>query len=584
MQTKLHTLLVGASCALLPVSAFAQIDFDLNFLGGTQIANGAEILSYHAATGSVLTTYSSQTGGHGIQIYSLGSNGALTASRQVDLGSVVGGTTYSLSSVVADSMGRDFGVATLIPGIAGINEDGDAAVISNSEFTGKAVFFRLSTGAALATVDVGYHPDSVTITPDGNRIVIANEAEYALTAANPTLTGLAQRNGSVSVINLTGVSDLSTVNSSHVTTTDFSASNLASGVSLAGLRNNDSNLSIESQVEPEYITTDNSRAYVSLQENNAVAVLDFATGKFTAINSLGTIDQRVDGSDRDPQNGGTSAVNVNDTVAGMPMPDTIAKFSKSGNTYLLTANEGDARIDGGDEARAGASGITDAVDNGSGDLFYGGSLNNSSGIGRLNISRVDGNLDADAGIERPTMFGTRSFSIVDPATGDILYDSGSAIEDFIAANDITTFGISSADLTIDGRSDNKGPEPEAIAYGSINGRDYAFVGAERTNGIFQFDITDALTNPNSVSIVGYYNPVTGENGGASYFAPESILFLGAGTEGNISGKDLLVVGFEVSGSIAVLEVSAIPEPSAAAALAGAGVLGLAALRRRRSSR
>lgn len=581
MRTQLHSLLVGASCALLPLPAFAQLDF----LGGVSLSNGAEILSFDAASGSLLSTYSSQAG-HGVQLYSLGSGGALNAGPTIDLGAAVGGTHYSLSSVVADSQGRGFGVALLIPGVSGINEDGDPGVIADSSRTGKAVFFSLSTGSVLSTVDVGYHPDSVTITPDGSRVVVANEGEYSLIAANPSL-GLAQREGSLSIIDLSGVSDFSTVSNSNVTTKDFSSGNLGSGVSLAGLRNNDASLAIELQVEPEYVTVDNGKAYVSLQENNAVAVFDFASGQYTSIQSMGVITQTIDGSDRDDPDGAgplTNSVNIDDPVKGLPMPDTVAKLVSGGTTYLVTANEGDARIDGGDEGRLRAT--TDRVDNGGGDAIFTGNADNATGIGRLNISQVDGNLDGDALIEDPHMFGTRSFSIVDPVTGQVMFDSGSMIEAYVRDNDIATFNIEEGLLgEFDGRSDNKGPEPEAIAVGVIDGRTYVFVGAERQGGVFQFDVTDVFTDPDSVDIVGYYNPVTGENGGGDYFAPESIVFLGAGDAGNATGKNLLFVGYEVSGSIAVLEVvtAAIPEPASAAAFAGLGVLGLAALRRRRES-
>ncbi|HFG8782290.1 TPA: hypothetical protein ACGIZR_001824 [Corynebacterium striatum] len=42
----------------------------------------------------------------------------------------------------------------------------------------------------------------------------------------------------------------------------------------------------------------------------------------------------------------------------------------------------------------------------------------------------------------------------------------------------------------DDRSDNKGPEPEALAIGKVGDKTYAFVGAERLGGIFVYDVTD----------------------------------------------------------------------------------------------
>ena len=191
------------------------------------------------------------------------------------------------------------------------------------------------------------------------------------------------------------------------------------------------------------------------------------------------------------------------------------------------------------------------------------------------------------------MPGTRSFTLWNAETGAIVFDSGSAIEDYVKANNLASFGIEGGTAGVgffDSRSDDKGPEPEALAFGQVNGRDLIFVGAERENGIFQFDITDL----NNVQITGYYNTVTGtaDNGFGAFTSPESIQFIAAGD--SPTGQALIIVGYEgvfdpsasidISGSLAVYSVSAIPEPSAAAALAGFGALGLAALRRRRSSR
>ena len=175
------------------------------------------------------------------------------------------------------------------------------------------------------------------------------------------------------------------------------------------------------------------------------------------------------------------------------------------------------------------------------------------------------------------MMGTRSFSLWNATTGALVYDSGSAIEQWVAANDAAAFNINSGNLTqMDTRSDDKGPEPEALAFGRIDGKDYIFVGAERENGIFQFDITDL----NNVSIVGYFNPVTSTaDSGGFFISPESILFLAAAS--NPSGKNLLVVGFEgtgTNGSVGVFEV--VPEPQTYLLLAIAAAFFLWRARRR----
>ena len=439
----------------------------------------------------------------------------------------------------------------------------------------------------------------MTITPDGTKLLIANEGEFSGTSKTKdgvtTFTPEAvNRPGSVSVVNLAGVnssnyvSTLGALTNAAVNTYDFSTGNLGAGVTLDGLRNNRlDTLTVKTanaaDVEPEYITASNTTAYVTLQEANAIATLDLASGKYTKISQLGTITQTIDASDKDGADA-TKAIAINDTVAGMPMPDTITKFERNGTTFLVTANEGDARVDDGDTALGSALLVADKAT----PAAIG--LANNTGIGRLNLLKDQGDTNADGLIDTPTMLGTRSFSIWNAETGALAFDSDSMMEEYVAANNPASFNMNSGNPTkFDERSDDKGPEPEALTFGSFDGRDYVFVGNERENGIFQFDITDL----NNVFIAGYINPITGLTDGASggvYISPESMLFLAAGADGNTTGKNLLMVGFEGTGgngSIGVFEVtstSAIPEPSTYAALAGLGVLGLALSRRRRASR
>ena len=462
---------------------------------------------------------------HKIDIYSLAPSGALTFVVSANFDSIFGAAaTLSVSSVAADPAARGFGVATVIP-------------TDNTRVLGKLAFFELATGTVLRTVDVGFHPDAVKFTPDGTKVIVANEGEFTANAA--------QAPGSVSVVNLAGVlsaGSLTTVTPT-VTTIDFNTG-LAAGVNLNNVRINVANVAAADRylyIEPEFTAPTNDKVYVTLQENNAIAILDLTganANKFTAINYLGTITQRIDGSDQDPAGGRLAAININDVVPGLPMPDTIQTFVQGGKRYVATANEGDARTDDGDIARAGAAGIVDVVVDGAGDLAFAGSVNNSAGIGRLSISRLDGNTDADAGIEVPTMIGTRSFTIWDEA-GNRVFDSGSMIEEFVRNNYPLTFNMNSGTTTaIDTRSDDKGPEPEALAYGEIEGRQYIFVGAERQNGIYQFDVTDL----NKVRIVGYFNLINGTTvtTGTQHVSPETLVFVPAAE--SPTGRPTLLVG------------------------------------------
>ena len=532
---------------LLLVTTSARAE--LRFVSGVSIPGGGEVVAHYnnpSGTDLVLVTNSlARTSGvsHKIDIYSLAASGSLTFVASANFDNILGAVaTLSVSSVAADPNGRGFGVATIIP-------------TDNTRVLGKVAFFELATGNVVRTVDVGFHPDAVKFTPDGTKVIVANEGEFTANAA--------QAPGSVSVVNVAAITSAASFNTEvpAVTTVDFNTG-LAAGVNLNAVRINVVNIPAAERylyIEPEFTAPTNDKVYVTLQENNAIAVLDLTgpnANKFTAINYLGTITQRIDGSDQDPTGGGINAININDVVPGLPMPDTMQAFVHGGRRLMATANEGDARTDDGDIARAGAAGIVDVVLDGAGDLVFAGSVNNSAGIGRLNISRVDGNLDADAGIEVPTMIGTRSFTLWDEA-GNRVFDSGSMIEEFVRNNFPLTFNMNNGTANaIDTRSDDKGPEPEALAYGEIGGRQYIFLGAERQNGLFQFDITDL----NKVQIVGYFNVVNGTSvvTGTQYVSPETLVFVSAAE--SPTGRPCLIAGYEgvpdanIDGSVAIIEI------------------------------
>lgn len=191
-------------------------------------------------------------------------------------------------------------------------------------------------------------------------------------------------------------------------------------------------------------------------------------------------------------------------------------------------------------------------------------------LGRLNVSRIDGDNDSNGKIDEINMLGTRSFSVWEKtATGlDLVSDSGSFFEEYIAANDPTGF--------VDSRSDDKGPEPEGLTLGIINGKTYAFIGMERTNGIFMFNVTD----PSSPTFVDYIRITDGLN---TPLRPEGFQFVSAADSPN--GQNLLIVGFEGDGTATserVLILSVIPEPFTLTLLVGGiGYVAWKRFRRRR---
>jgi PKD repeat protein len=527
----------GSATLELYIAPASTTPPSLIFRNGVSLPFGGEISSY--ANGRVLTTNSGNNS-HGVEVYALSSNATLERLRTIDLSSVFNGAANinSVTSVVADA--RGFGVATITP------------VGTTQNDVGRIAIFSTENGTILKTLNVGYHPDCVVMTPDRTKILVANEGEYG--SSNKTISESFARPGSISVIDISSVQTLANIanlDQSNVATYDFQDFNLGTGVTLRGVRDNTLAMNTANttanfaNIEAEYITATNTQAYVTLQENNAIATFDFATRKFTRIANLGSITQTIDASDRDGSSNG-KRISINDTVAGLPMPDTMVSFTKNGAVFLVTANEGDARPDDWD------------IDTGSALITANLTSNNTTiainaGLTRLKLLKNAGDTNGDSLIDQPTMMGTRSFTIWNAATGNRTYDSGNMIETYVANNNPFTFNMNDGSLSKwDERSDDKGPEPEALAYGSVAGRDYVFVGNERENGIIAFDIT----NTANVTVAGYFNTISNNQTKDSgrYISPESITFVPA--DQNPTRKNLLIVGYEgtgTNGSLAVFE-------------------------------
>ena len=300
--------------------------------------------------------------------------------------------------------------------------------------------------------------------------------------------------------------------------------------------------SVSMDVEPEYIaiSPDGATAMVTLQEANAVALLDIATATFTKIVPLGLKDWNgllLDISDRDGAGGTASMKLVSDShLFGMYMPDAIASYQAGGQTYYVMANEGDDRDDflNPDETiRVGSSSYD--FDNA---LFPNeAALKDQAALGRHTVSNAPGlrgDTDGDGDIDQILTYGGRSFSIVDQQ-GNRVFDSGDVLERIIVEKFPALFD--------DTRSDNKGPEPEGLTIGQVGGTTYAFVALERSNITLAFDIT----NPANVTYAG-----AARNAGD--VSPEGLLFIPAAD--SPSGKDLLVASNEVSNNITVFELNA----------------------------
>lgn len=398
---------------------------------------------------------------------------------------------------------------------------------------GRAAFYSTTTGAFLGSVPTGALPDMITFSPDGRYALTANEGE-------PNADYTIDPEGSVTVVDLATRSAI---------TVGFGAANgFEPEFRAAGVRIFGPGANAARDFEPEYIAVapDSLTAYVTLQENNAIAVLDLTRLQFTRILPLGYKDHSRPGFGLDVTDREGAAFIGNWPVFGMYQPDGIAAYKVGGTTYLVTANEGDAREYTGfvEEARASTLRLDPTA-------FPPAAAAAVAANGRLNVTRSLGDTDGDGDYDKLFAFGARSFSIWD-TNGTLIFDSGDAFERITAARYPANFNASSTNNTFDDRSDNKGPEPEGVALGEINGRTYAFIGLERIGGIMTYDITD----PRAPVFIDYTNN-RNFSGNPQQFtagdlAPEGVSFIPA--RSSPTGKPMLAVGNETSGTTTLYNI------------------------------
>ncbi len=404
------------------------------------------------------------------------------------------------------------------------------------------IIFMDTDGTILSTVEVGSLPDMITFSHDGNMLLVANEGQ-------PNDDYTIDPEGSISVIDLTvGATNLTQAN---VTTLDFHAFNTQeTQLKTAGVRIFGPNASVSQDLEPEYITVseDNTKAWVTLQENNAIAVINLINLQITDIWPLGYKDHSLAENALDTSNEQDFIFMANWPIKGMYMPDAIANYTVNGNTYFVTANEGDAREYDAYEEEVDLEDLILDTSVFTNQAF----LEIEENLGKLTFTNANGDIDNDNEYEELYVFGGRSFSIYDATSGTQVYDSGSDFERIIKEDPAynAIFNANDDENELKNRSDNKGPEPEAVIVQEIDGTFYAFIGLERVGGFMVYDIT----NPNTPVFEGYYNnrSVTpGEDNieNLGDLAPESIVYVAP--ENNAEEKGLIVLANEVSATISV---------------------------------
>ena len=419
-------------------------------------------------------------------------------------------------------------------------------------------------------IAVGALPDHVTISPNGKFAIVANEGEptnYCLT--NGALPETTDPLGSISIINLSS----KTPTAQTIDFKSFSARKNA--ITYAGGRIFGPNATVEQDIEPEYaaFSADSAYAYVTLQENNSIATVDVATGTIVNILGLGVKNHNVynnglDSSDRD------NVINIEKrNIQGMYLPDAIGTIDAGGNTYMVTANEGDARewaclLGGTDATKLEAEDprFADVADTTVDSTFKGSSVAGRMKVTQFSPANVGGTIVTSATkVANAFSFGTRSFTVwknnlIDGVYGaDLVFDSGDEIERILANERPKLFNAdwnTSTGLVngFEARSASKGPEPEGLAIGKAYGRTWMVLALERDSGLMLYDVT----NPVKPRFRQYLNTsIPGGDiilGTAGDVSPEGVLFLEAAQ--SPTGKPMVVVSYELSGSVAFFEVTA----------------------------
>ncbi|GAA0565838.1 choice-of-anchor I family protein [Rheinheimera aquimaris] len=546
--------------------------------------SAAEIVQFHKASKSAFAINAAQ---NRIEVIPLSALPVTSVGSPVSDDSLASTAfTFPNSVTVKNAAGSDItidlGEANSIAIYADMLAIAVAAPVKTDN--GAVLFYSLSatgTGTFVKAVAVGALPDMLTFTPDGSKVLVANEGE-------PDTDYLADPEGSVSVISLSdGVpADLAaTINltSNMVFSSDLldeadydtdakrRALLQTAGVKFAG----PAGTTVAQDLEPEYITvsSDSKKAWVSLQEANAIGILDL-TDMTIEVKALGLKDWSQYSMDYTNEDEVPSFRKL-PGVYGLYQPDTIASYQWNGATFIVSANEGDSRdwdaysediraadiIDPDELNKTFSTELQALYDATGGD----------DGLGRLKVTAALVDPDNDGVVESLYAYGGRSFSIWDQNINQV-YDSGDDFGRISAAILGNNFNSAHTENKGDNRSDDKGGEPEAVDVGTIAGRTYAFIAQERSGDLFVYDVT----NPFQAAFVSHYNnrnfdvefelddeladpcdtsegmdctevPLAGDLG------PESVKFVAASDSPN--GNPLLIVGNEVSGSVTVYQVT-----------------------------
>lgn len=534
-------------------SKAVEFQFTSSYQVGTAGTNSAEIVAHDPATQRLFVVNSLQ---NRIEILNFSNPASITSIQSIDM-SIYGAGVNSVA---------------VRNGLVAVAVEGTTVATATTSVPGKVVFLD-TNGTLISQVNVGVQPDMVGFSPDGKTVMTADEGE-------PNANYSFDPQGSISIVDVSnGAVGLQ---QSSVTTLNFNAydSQIAT-LRSQGIRIYGPGATVSQDFEPEYVTfsADSRKAWVVLQENNAMVVVDVVNKQISSIFPLGLKDHSIagnafDASDRVSNN---QVIPVNWPVKGMFQPDGIAYFEVAGTPYVVGATEGDSRAWTGGSGLPGPGYTEEIRVADAGYVFNpsnfpnGAILKRGSALGRLQVTNANRNYSTNQ-FDEIHVLGGRSFAIWNANTGALVFDSGATIEKIVSEDATwgTLFNADHSNNNIKDRSDNKGPEPEGVVTAVIAGKTYAFIGLERIGGVMVFDIS----NPSAPIFSDYLNsrtipPVSlGGDRGA-----EGIVYINASD--SPTGTAMILAGNEVSSTVSVyslknVTVTAAPVATAASQVSASG--------------
>ncbi len=440
--------------------------------------------------------------------------------NDIDVKSLVEDEGFTYGDMTSVAVSPDGTMLTVAIQAEGYNANGRVAIFKCND-DGTLKFIQ--------TIETGVQPDMVTFTPDGSKILTANEGEprEGYTSEDPK--------GTITII------DVETKIPINVDFTAYDTAEARQSLVDKGIViKKNTNPSVD--FEPEYIACTNNKAYVTLQEANAVAVIDINTNTVTGINSLGFEDYSKVPVDIDKKDE-TYVPKTYESLRGIRMADAISVYTVNGTDYIITANEGDSR-EWGDYINEKEVNFKDVETSPTGKI----TAENSGLTGKVvffNSEDYDG-----LNSENDYIFGGRSvtmFKVEDNGIEEV-FTSEDDFETITAKYLPEYFNCSNDDITIDDRSGKKGPEAETVTTGKVNDKQYAFVTLERIGGVMIYDITD----PTNVKYVNYINSRDFTTNVSTDNSPEGLKFIEASK--SPTNEALLMAACEVGGTVAVYEL------------------------------